>query len=417
MANFAYKGWTRQGKFTSGKIKANNETEARTQLRILGTNVTQIEETGNSVKGKTVAQSLGGLSVFKKMGLFQPSVSGTEIAVFTKQLSVMIDAGVSVVQGLEMLAKQASNPIVRDGLNKVRMGVEGGEDLAVAMERSPEMFDKLFISLIRAGAAAGQLDVMLKKLTHYVEKAAKLKKQLMSALTYPAIVIVLAIGMTVLMLTVVVPMMAKNFEESGNKLPDLTLFVINLSGYFQNYWYYMVGGSFVAYKVFSKWKSTPKGGEQWDGIVLKLPVFGSLIGKISIARFTSTLGILVAAGISIIEALETCARAAGNKVIENDILRIREEVTKGKGLAAPIADSPLFPPMVSSMVAIGEQSGQVDTMLEKVAAFYEEDVDAAMAAALKLVEPIMFVVIGGIVGFIMVAMYMPVFEMAGNAGG
>jgi type IV pilus assembly protein PilC len=417
MANFAYKGWTRQGKYTAGKIKANNETEARTQLRILGTNVTQIEESGNSVKGKTVAQSLGGLSFFKKMGMFQPSVSGTEVAVFTKQLSVMIDAGVSVVQGLEMLSKQASNPIVRDGLNKVRMGVEGGEELAVAMERSPEMFDKLFISLIRAGAAAGQLDVMLKKLTQYVEKAAKLKKQLMSALTYPAIVIVLAIGMTVLMLTVVVPMMAKNFEESGNKLPDLTLFVINLSGYFQNYWYYMAIGVFVGYKLFSKWKSTPKGGEQWDGIVLKLPVFGGLIGKISIARFTSTLGILVAAGISIIEALETCARAAGNKVIENDILRIREEVTKGKGLAAPIADSPLFPPMVSSMVAIGEQSGQVDTMLEKVAAFYEEDVDAAMAAALKLVEPIMFVVIGGIVGFIMVAMYMPVFEMAGNAGG
>jgi type IV pilus assembly protein PilC len=417
MANYAYKGWTRQGKFVSGKIKASNDAEARTQLRILGTNVTQIDEVGMSAKGKTVGQMLGGLSVFKNMGMFQPSVSGTEVAVFTKQLSVMIDAGVSVVQGLEMLAKQASNPIVRDGLNKVRIGVEGGEDLAVAMQRAPEMFDKLFVSLVRAGAAAGQLDVMLKKLTHYVEKSAKLKKQLVSALTYPAIVIVLAIGMTVLMLTVVVPMMAKNFEESGNKLPDLTQFVIDMSGYFTRNWYYIFGGAFVAFQVFSKWKSTPKGGAQWDAIVLKLPVFGPLIAKISIARFTSTLGILVAAGISIIEALETCATAAGNKVIEIDIMRIRAEVTKGKGLAEPMSDSPLFPPMVSSMVAIGEQSGQVDTMLEKVAAFYEEDVDAAMAAALKMVEPIMFVVIGGIVGFIMVAMYMPVFEMAGNAGG
>jgi type IV pilus assembly protein PilC len=416
MPNYAYKGRTRQGKFVSGKIKASSEAEARTQLRILGTNATQLKEFGTSGGSKSVGQLLGSMPIFKKLGLLQPSVSGTEVAVFTKQLSVMIDAGVSVVQGLDMLAKQASNPIVREGLIKVRVGVEGGEELSVAMQRSPEMFDKLFISLVKAGAAAGQLDVMLKKLTQYVEKAAKLKKQLMSALTYPAIVIVLAIGMTILMLTMIVPMMAKNFEDSGNKLPELTQFVINLSSNFQKSWHYIFGTAIVGHQVFKRWKNTPKGAVQWDRIILKLPIFGNLIAKISIARFTSTLGILVTAGISIIEALQTCAAASGNKVIETDIMRIREEVTKGKGLAGPISESPLFPPMVSSMVAIGEQSGQVDAMLEKVAAFYEEDVDAAMAAALKMVEPIMFVVIGGIVGFIMVAMYMPVFEMAGNVG-
>lgn len=411
MTEYSYTGKTRGGKRIAGKINAKTESEARAMLRLMGTSVT----------------AFGGEASAKDFGIFKikadgkiefkagkPRVKEGELAVFTKQLSVMIDAGVSIVQGLDMLANQSSNPTLREALTKVREGVETGQDLGTAMEKQSHVFDALYVNLIRAGQSSGQLDVMMKRLSMYVEKSAKLKKQLVSALSYPAIIIVLAVAMTVLMLLFVVPMFAKNYEDSGRELPGLTQLVIDMSNALKNNYLLIAGTCIGVGFAFKHWKGTKRGQEQWDAMILKLPVFGPLITKISLARFSSTMGTLISSGISIIEALEICAKASGNFVIEGEVMKVREAVQQGKGIAGPMSQSPVFPPIVFSMVSIGEASGRLDQMLEKVAAFYEDDVDSAMAAALKLIEPAMFVLIGGIVGFILIAMYLPVFDMANN---
>ncbi|MCA2960196.1 MAG: type II secretion system F family protein [Silvanigrellales bacterium] len=411
MGEFSYVARGRGGRKVSGKIQAKTESEARTMLRLMGLNVTAVGGEGAGKDFGLFRVKIDGTIEFK---FSRSKVSGNDLAVFTKQLSVMIDAGVSIVQALDMLANQSENPALREALTKVREGVEGGLELSAAMAKSPHIFDSLYTNLIAAGQSSGQLDVMMKRLSTYIEKAEKLRKQLVSALSYPAIIVALAIGMTVLMLVFVVPMFAKNYEDSGRELPGITQGVIDASNVLQNSFHMIIGGLFAAGFAFKKWKATPQGAARWDSLMLKLPVFGNLVLKVSIARFASTMATLVSSGISIIEALEVCAKASGNKVIEVEIMKIREEVQKGKGIAVPMSQSPLFPPMVFSMVSIGEASGQLDQMLEKVAAFYEDDVDSAMAAALKMIEPAMFVVIGGIVGFILLAMYAPVFDLASN---
>jgi type IV pilus assembly protein PilC len=410
MASYIYEGTDRNGKKVKGNISANSDKEARTRLRVLGTKVKSVRMSGST--GATAPEGLAKFFQRQK----KVSVSSSELAVFTKQLSVMIDAGVAIVQALAILGAQQANPGFKDVIDKVRESVETGNELGSALEKHPRVFDNLFVSLVRAGAASGQLDVMLRRLSIYVEKSNKLKKQLIGALTYPAIIIVIAIAMTSLMLLFVVPMLAKNFIESGKELPGLTQFVIDMSDGLKKNFPYIITSIIVGVIFFRRWKKTPTGKATWDLFLLKLPVFGSLISKISIARFSSTMSTLTASGIAILEALDTCAQAAGNKTIEDAIMKVKEEVSKGRGLSGPMEKSPYFPPMVSSMVAIGEATGRLDTMLEKIAAFYEDDVDAAMAATMKLIEPVMFVVIGGIVGFILIAMYLPVFDLANTVG-
>jgi len=411
MAEYSYTGRTQSGRRASGKITAKSEAEARAMLRLMGTSVT-------TFGGDNVVKDFGFLKIKASGGfvlsLGKKGVSQGDIAVFTKQLSVMIDAGVSIMNGLDILANQQPNPTMREALTKIREGIESGHDLASSMEKQKHVFDPLYTSLIRAGQASGQLDVMMKRLSIYIEKASKLRKQLVSALSYPAIIVVIAIVMTAAMLLFVVPMFAANYADSGRKLPGLTQAVIDMSDLLKGYFHYGVAIIVVAAMAGKKYKQTPRGQRQFDQMMLKLPIFGSLVQKISIARFSSTMATLIASGISIIEALEVCAKASGNKVIEEEIMKVRAAVQQGKGIAAPMAQSPLFPPMVYSMVSIGEASGRLDQMLEKVASFYEDDVDAAMAAALKMIEPAMFVIIGGIVGVILIAMYLPVFDMANN---
>jgi type IV pilus assembly protein PilC len=414
MGEFRYTGISKNGSNVSGKITAKSEVEARAMLRLMGTSVNAFGGEGQAKDYYFFRIKPGG-RIELKFG--KPGVKGGEIAVFTKQLSVMIDAGVSIVQALDMLANQSPNPTLREALAKVREGVETGMDLSVSMSKHPHVFDSLYVSLIEAGQSSGQLDVMLKRLSLYIEKATKLRKQLVSALSYPAIIVCLAVGMTAMMLIFVVPMFAKNYEESGRALPGITQMVIDASNFLQNSFHWIILAIIGIVIGFKKWRETPAGRARFDAILLKVPVFGGLMQKISIARFASTMGTLVSSGISIIEALQVCAKASGNKVIEAEILKIREAVQQGKGIAGPMSQSPMFPPMVFSMVSIGEASGRLDQMLEKVATFYEDDVDSAMAAALKMIEPAMFVVIGGIVGFILLAMYAPVFDMASNADG
>jgi type IV pilus assembly protein PilC len=417
MGDFAYIGTNRSGKSVSARISARTESEARTKLRLLGIRVSAIGE--GRIKSSANPADL--MAFFRK--LTNPNakhstvtLSTNDLMIFSKQLSTLIDAGIAIVQGLDMLSQQAVNPSVRQMLDHIREQVEAGKDFATALEKHPQVFDTTYTSLVRAGAQSGQLDVMLKKLTIYIEKANKLKKQLVSAMSYPTIVMVIALGLTVAMLLFVVPMFAQNYSDAGKALPGLTQGVIDFSNWMKGNFHLLAIAAFGAVMAFTRWKKTKSGKKQWDGMIIAAPVFGQLIQKIAIARFTSTMATLVSAGVSLPESLKICSQAAGNVIIEQDIIALEQGIIKGKSLSELMKRIPRFPIMVSGMVGIGESTGKLDTMLEKIAAVYEEDVESALAAAMKLVEPAMFIIVGGIVGFILLAMYLPIFDMAGTVG-
>ena len=414
MPRYAVDGRDRTGRQVKTVFKAESQDEAKRLAISKGILVYKISRSDAKADWNLIERDSKGNF---KLNLTRPSVAPNELAVFTKQLSTMVDSGVALVQGLGILCDQTSNARLRQVLTGVRESVEKGKPLSEAMSQYADVFDKLYVSLVEAGGASGQLDQMLRKLSMYIEKSNKLRSQLKSALSYPTIVLVLALAMTILMLTVVVPMLAKNFTDSGKALPQLTQLVIDISDFFKSYILEIIATITAIYWGFSKWKSTPKGEMTWDAMMLKVPLFGQVILKISLARFASTMSTLTSSGIAILEALSVCAKASGNIIIESEIDRIKTDVSKGKSLGISMQKSPLFPAMITSMVTIGETTGRLDTMLEKVSYFYEEEVDSALAAALKMVEPLMFVIIGGIVGFILIAMYLPVFDLASTVSG
>jgi type IV pilus assembly protein PilC len=417
MTEFSYVGTDKKGARVQSKITANSEAEAKTRLRFLGIKVIAISTGRLKVPGDiSLSEILSRLTGGRIKQVGGPKVGVADVMVFTKQMATLIDAGIAIITSLDMLANQTSSPALRAMIDNVREQVEGGKDFASALAKHPKAFDTTYVSLIRAGAASGQLDVMMKKLTIYIEKASKLRKQLISAMSYPTIVLIIAILMTTGMLMFVVPMFAKNYIDSGKPLPELTQFVIDMSDWLKGNFHIVVGVVVVAVMLFKRWVSTPAGRRGFDQLLLKLPVFGPLISKIAVARFTSTMATLVSSGIALPEALRTCSAAAGNKIIEAEIMKLEDGVTKGRTLSECMAKSFVFPKMVSGMVGIGEQTGRLDHMLEKIAVIYEEDVEAALAAALKMVEPAMFIIIGGIVGFILIAMYLPIFDMASTVG-
>lgn len=409
MPVYEYDGRDRAGRRQHGRLEARNEIEARQLLKFMGLGP-------DSLKGGNPFGELKLPPQIQKL-FDQRGVRDKDLVTFTKQLSVMIDAGVSVIKALEILGEQAENPVMRRAIQDVRAKVERGQELGDALQSVPAVFDSLYCSLVRAGSASGQLDVILKRLSLYIEKNAKLKRQLYGALFYPAIIITLAVGLTAFMLLVVVPMLATTFVEGGKELPGLTMAVIDASNFLRNNFFLMVIALIGGIVLFRNWIRTPAGRTQWDGIIIRLPLIGTLIKKISIARFASTTATLVASGIGITDVLQTASAVLGNKVLEQGILRVRDAVVQGKGMGGPMAEEDFIPQMVSSMVSIGEASGRLDLMLEKISDFYEEEVDVAMAAALKAIEPLMFVVIGGIVGVILIAMYLPVFDLASVGGG
>ncbi|MFZ9520857.1 MAG: type II secretion system F family protein [Silvanigrellaceae bacterium] len=409
MPVFEYDGRDRAGRRQQGRLEARNALEAKQLLKFMGL-------------GPNSLKTGGSLSLELKMPpqiqkfFDQRGVGDKDLVTFTKQLSVMIDAGVSVIKGLEILEQQAENPVMKRAISEVRAKVERGQELGDAMASIPSVFDNLYCSLVRAGSSSGQLDVILRRLSTYIEKNAKLKRQLFGAMFYPTIIILLAVILTGFMLLVVVPMLASTFIEGGKELPGLTLFVVETSNFLRDNFLYIMFAIGIAIYVFRNWIKTPAGRLQWDSILLQIPLIGTLVKKISIARFASTTATLVASGIGITDVLQTASAVLGNKVLEKGILRVRDAVIQGKGMGGPMAEERFIPQMVSSMVSIGEASGRLDVMLQKVSDFYEEEVDVAMAAALKAIEPILFVVIGGIVGVILIAMYLPVFDLASVGG-
>jgi type IV pilus assembly protein PilC len=404
MATFAYSGRTRAGQNVTGERMADTMDAAVAALRREQILVTQI----NPVKDKA-GKAAGGLR--------GKSVNAKNLAVFTRQFSVMIDAGLPLVQCLEILGTQEEDKHFAKVILATRGDVESGMSLADAMKRHPKTFDPLFTNMIAAGEAGGILDTILKRLATYIEKNVKLKGQVKSAMIYPIAVISIAVIVVAVILWKVIPTFATLFEGLGAELPLPTRVVIAMSNGLVAYMPFIIVGLIAAAFGFKSYYATPGGRHQVDGITLKLPILGILMRKIAVARFCRTLSTLLASGVSILEALEITARTAGNAIVEEAILITRKSIERGETIAAPLKETAVFPPMVVQMIGVGEATGALDTMLSKIADFYEEEVDVAVAGLLTLLEPLMIALLGGVVGGIVIAMYMPIFGLISQLTG
>jgi type IV pilus assembly protein PilC len=333
--------------------------------------------------------------------------------VFTRQFSVMIDAGLPLVQALDIIGSQAENPAFKKVLLAVKVRVESGSTFADALAEHPKVFDELFVQLVRAGEIGGILDTILQRLGAYIEKNEKLGRRVKGAMTYPAIVLVIAIGVVTVMLMFVVPTFEKMFKDMGGSLPGPTQSLVDLSKALNDNWYFIFGIPVVVFIAFKAAIKKGRGQEIWHATVLKLPLAGPLIRKIAVARFTRTMGTMLSSGVPILDGLQIVAKTAGNRTIEKSILYVRARISEGKNIAGPLAETGVFPPMVVQMIGVGEATGAMDQMLNKIADFYDDEVDVAVGALTSMLEPLMMVFLGGTVGYMMIAMYLPIFTMAG----
>ena len=406
MATFAYSGRTRAGQTVTGERVADSIDGAVAALRreqILVTQINPVKEAAKAAAGpKTVKAK---------------SVSAKNLAVFTRQFSVMIDAGLPLVQCLDILGTQEEDKNFSAVILATRSDVESGASLADAMRRHPKAFDALFTNMVAAGEAGGILDTILKRLATYIEKAVKLKSQVKSAMVYPVAVIVIAAVVVGVILWKVIPTFANLFAGLGAELPLPTRIVIALSNNLVRFGPFLIAGMFGAAFAVRSFYATPRGRTLIDAMFLKLPVMGSLLRKIAVARFCRTLSTLLASGVSILEALDITARTAGNAIIEDAILTTRKSIERGETIAQPLKETAVFPAMVVQMIGVGEATGALDTMLGKIADFYEEEVDVAVAGLLTLLEPLMIAFLGGVVGGIVIAMYMPIFDLISKLTG
>jgi type IV pilus assembly protein PilC len=394
MPVFAYEGRGTRGVAT-GEIEAPDRTAAVGELRTRSILVTKItERTGP----KTVAKLTG-------------SVSDREMAIFTRQFSTMIDAGLPLVQCLNILAEQSDSKVLRGVTASVARSVESGSTLADGLKRHPKVFNDLFVNLVSVGEAGGILDVVLQRLSVYIEKAAALKRKVKAAMVYPCTIIGVAFLVVLFMLTFVIPTFATMFKNLGADLPLPTQIVLSMSNFVRGYFIFLILGVIGIVFALRAYYRTEVGKSTVDAVLLKLPVFGMLIRKVAVARFTRTLGTLVSSGVPILEGLRITARTAGNKVIEKAVMQCRVAVTAGKTLAEPLKASAVFPPMVTQMINVGEQTGALDAMLSKIADFYDDEVDTAVTALTALLEPLMIVFLGIIIGGMVVAMYLPIFRL------
>ena len=402
MPTFAYTGRTRGGETVSGERIADSMDAATAALRREQINVTRITP---AKAGKEAAAKK------EKTGKSGKKVSAKNLAVFTRQFSVMIDAGLPLVQCLDILGSQEEDKNFAFVISETRKSVESGASLADAMRKHPKTFDPLFTNMIAAGEAGGILDTILKRLATYIEKAVKLAGQVKSAMIYPIAVIVIAGVVVGVILWKVIPTFAQLFSGLGADLPLPTRIVIALSDNLVRFFpFIFVGGGAAAY-AFKTYYATANGRRVIDQIVLKLPILGNIMRKIAVARFCRTLSTLISSGVPILDGLEITAKTAGNAIIEDAIMVTRTSIERGETISAPLKDTKVFPSMVTQMIGVGEATGALDTMLAKIADFYEEEVDTAVAGLLTLLEPIMIALLGGVVGGIVIAMYLPIFDL------
>jgi len=379
-------------------------------------------DSADVVQGKLRSQNLSPVKVEKKAREFHFSmpkigkrgVDQKEIVIFIRQFATMIDAGLPLVQCLEILSAQGDNPTLNDVLKAVKNDVEQGATFSDALRKHHKVFDELFCSLIHAGEMGGILDTILNRLAVYIEKNVKLKRQVKGALTYPLSTFAIALAVCAVLLGWVVPTFEQMFKDFGGELPAMTGFVIGISNGFLAWAPVMGAGLFAFLWTCSYTYKHKKTEPYWHQALLKLPVIGNVMRKIAVARFTRTLGTLLASGVPILDALDVVAKSAGNVIIERAIMFTSDKIREGRTMAEPLSESGVFPPMVVQMIAVGEQTGALDQMLNKIADFYEEEVDVAVAAMTSLIEPLMMVVVGGMVGFLLIAMYLPIFDIAGK---
>ena len=398
---FVWEGKTRQGTVQKGELAANNKEEVLTLLR----------------KQNILPIAVNAKSREIKFKFGQPKVTDKDVVILTRQLATMIDAGLPLVQCLDILGSQTENKTLATVVGQVRSDVESGATFADALKKHPKVFDNLYVNMVAAGEAGGILDTILQRLAAYMEKFAKIKRQIKSAMIYPSVILFVAVSVVALLMVVVVPMLANMFADMGQALPLPTRIVIAISNFLKGWGGLgtLIGiiGFFVGLKQFRK---TEKGLRITDAFALKVPVAGSLIQRVAVAKFTRTLGTLLTSGVPILEGLLIVSRTAGNKVVEESIVTTRQSVSEGKTLAEPLSKAKVFPAMVVQMISVGEATGALDNMLNKIADFYDDEVDSGVAALTSMLEPMLMIFLGVTVGFVIVAMYMPIFQMGSLAG-
>jgi type IV pilus assembly protein PilC len=403
MAKFNWQGRSKDGSTQSGIIESSNEATAKATLSAQGIKVT-------SVKKAKEALNIS-------LPFMKTKIKTSDLVIFTKQFATMIDAGLPLVQCLEILADQQPNPAFKKVLSEVKNDVESGSTFAEALGKHPTVFDRLFVNLVAAGEVGGILDTILNRLANYIEKNMLLKKKVKGAMVYPASVMAVAVIVIAIILIWVIPVFQKMFSGAGKSLPAPTVFVINLSEFVQSYFLLIVGVFIILLAIFKKFYASDKGKALFDKFFLKLPVIGPLIRKVAVAKFTRTLGTLISSGVPILEGLDVVARTAGNVVIEQAILKTRSSISEGRSISEPLAETKVFPSMVVQMISVGEATGALDQMLSKIADFYDQEVDDAVGALTSAIEPLLMVFLGGTIGGLVIAMYLPVFTMAGAVAG
>jgi type IV pilus assembly protein PilC len=402
-AKKAVKAWvwearTKQGEVRKGEMEANDAEAVNNRLRSLGLNPTKVKR--KPVEIHIRIPGIGG-------------VAGKDILVFTRQFATMIDAGLPLVQCLDILGSQNDNQAFRKVIFAIKSKVEGGATFADGLKEHPKVFDELYIQLCAAGEVGGILDTILNRLAAYKEKAEKLKRKVRGAMVYPSIVIVVAVGVTAVLLLKVVPVFSKMFADFGQALPAPTQFVVDLSAWLQSYIFHLLIGLTAIVVTLVTIYRNPKGRRIVDKVVLKLPIVGDVIRKVAVARFTRTLGTMISSGVPILDALDVTAKTAGNRTIEDGIYYVRSKISEGKNIAGPLLETKVFPSMVVQMIGVGEATGAMDTMLGKIADFYDDEVDTAVAGLTAMIEPILMVFLGVVVGGFLIAMYLPIFSIAG----
>jgi len=392
---FQWAGKTTKGTIVKGELAVNTKEEVITYLRkqnIIPTTITP--------KAK------------KLFGLPFGRVKDKDLVIYTKQFSTMIDAGLPLVQALEILEEQTENKTLAKAVGEVRVDVESGSTYADALKKHPRIFSDLYTNMVAAGEAGGTLDIILSRLADYIEKAMKLKRRVRGALIYPSVIVSVAVIVIAVIMIYVIPVFSKMFVRLGGVLPLPTRIVIAMSNFLSGPGGLVVLGSIIGFIIFiTQIRRTDKGKRITDAILLKLPIFGILFKKVAIAKFTRTLGTLISSGVPILDGLNITAKTSGNKIVEEDILKVGKAVSEGKTIAEPMRQSKVFPPMVTQMIAVGETTGAVDTMLNKIADFYDEEVDSATANLTAIMEPVLMVFLGVSIGFIVISMYLPIFKL------
>ena len=399
MPIYLWEGKNRNNIVQKGEMEASSEDLVRSNLNRLRITPTKIKK-----KPK---------DLFENVAFLQPNVTQRDVILFCRQFSTMIDAGLPIIQCMDILHAQQENATFKKMLKNIKEQVESGSTLADSLKKYPKQFDDLFVNMVSAGEAGGILDTILRRLSAYMEKAAKLKSQVKGAMTYPIVTMVIAVAVVAVILVFVIPVFQEMFADMGGALPPITQIVVGMSEFVKSKIHWIVIGIIIFIFAFKKYYKTEKGRKLVDATMLKLPVFGLLIRKVAVAKFTRTMGTMLSSGVAILEALDIVAKTSGNKTVEQAIYTVRSGIAEGRTMADPLAESGVFPAMVCQMISVGESTGALDAMLEKIADFYEEEVDQAVDNLTSLIEPFMLVFLGVVIGTLVVAMYMPIFKMAG----